>query len=293
MNYPAVYSACAGTPEFFEVVTALNPKWVTYRDTNGKVRMVEREKFMAEWSGVVLLAEPGSESGEKNYKDNKWSEYLNDLRLPFILIGPLVLYFIFILSGIHSPGTLLFLSALLLLTKLVGTIVCGLLLWYEMDKTNPGLRKICKGRHTSCEAILSSKHAKLFKWIGWNEIGFFYFVGGFIFLFFSIHNLLPAFVLLSTLTVLALPYTVFSIYYQWAVIKKWCRLCLLVQGLLFFEFVIAYAGYRSYEWFTNLSLLQAPGFLLAFAIPVFFWVYTKAVLKKASNMILTKRTFRG
>ena len=39
-------------------------------------------------------------------------------------------------------------------------------------------------------------------------------------------------VLLLGINILALPYTIFSVYYQWRVAKQWCVLCLVVQGLL-------------------------------------------------------------
>jgi hypothetical protein len=58
--------------------------------------------------------------------------------------------------------------------KLMGIIVTGLLLWYEVDKANPILQQICTaGAKTNCNAILSSKQAKLFNFFSWSEIGFF------------------------------------------------------------------------------------------------------------------------
>ncbi|HEY2722735.1 MAG TPA: hypothetical protein VGI82_13465 [Chitinophagaceae bacterium] len=38
--------------------------------------------------------------------------------------------------------------------------------------------------------------------------------------------------MISWLNIFALPYTLFSVYYQWKVAKQWCILCLAVQGLL-------------------------------------------------------------
>ena len=60
-----------------------------------------------------------------------------------------------------------------------GVIVTSLLLWYEIDSNNPLLHKVCTGIvKGNCDAILSGKQSKLFSWLSWSEIGFFYFAGG-------------------------------------------------------------------------------------------------------------------
>jgi hypothetical protein len=43
----------------------------------------------------------------------------------------------------------------------------------------------------------------------------------------------------ACLNVLALPYIIFSIYYQVRVVKHWCAMCLSVQVLLLFLFFIS------------------------------------------------------
>lgn len=50
----------------------------------------------------------------------------------------------------------------LLLLKGAGVAITSLLLWYEIDKANPALQKICTaGAKTNCGAILSSKISKI------------------------------------------------------------------------------------------------------------------------------------
>lgn len=264
----------------FEVVTQVDAFQVRYQSADGKIRLKEKERFMEEWSGVVLLIEPGAESGEKHFKHRHRSEMLKHIRLPFIFLSSLLLYFFFVILNFRQSDQLYFLSPLLLLTKLAGTIVSGLLLWYEVDKSNTSLKKICKGKNTNCDAVLGSKQAKLFNWIGWSEIGFFYFAGGFLFLFFSPGDLYSSFAFLSLMSLLALPYTFFSVYYQWKIVKKWCRLCLIVQGILVSEFLITYFAYRIFNFYPFFNLSNFLSLLLAFGIPVFFWSFTKTYLVK-------------
>ncbi|SDX26913.1 Protein-disulfide isomerase [Hydrobacter penzbergensis] len=114
-----------------------------------------------------------------------------------------------------------------------GIVVTSLLLWYEMDQNNPLLQKICTGIiKGNCNAILTGKQSKLFTWLSWSELGFFYFTGGLITLFLAETPVVHAIAGIAWLNILALPYTAFSIYYQWKIEKHWCVLCLAVQGLL-------------------------------------------------------------
>lgn len=117
---------------------------------------------------------------------------------------------------------------------LAGLFVSCLLLWYEVDRANPALQKICTGaKNVNCGAILNSKQAKLFGSISWSEVGFFYFSVSYLLLLLQGYNALP---LVAWLNIFALPYTVFSIYYQWRVAKQWCVLCLWVQAILVAQF---------------------------------------------------------
>src|SRR5699024_12035574 len=116
------------------------------------------------------------------------------------------------------------------LLSLIGMVVTGGLLWYEVDHQNPVLKKICtSGRNTNCGNVLQSKAAKLGGIISWSEIGFIYFSGGFLSLLLSGMSSDVMF-LLGWLNVLAAPYVLFSIYYQWRIAREWCVLCLTVQA---------------------------------------------------------------
>jgi len=48
--------------------------------------------------------------------------------------------------------------------------------------------------------------------------------------------------IVSLFNLLALPYIIFSVYYQWRVAKQWCVLCLAVQALLLAGGLIIFSG---------------------------------------------------
>ena len=270
----------------FLLVTNVNGT-VEYLDKTGKTRHKKRDEFLSDWSRVALVAEPGPRSGEENYSRNRKKEKINQLRLPSIIVLCICLVLLF--SFLNAPANLTLLAALLLMTKLIGSIVAALLLWFEIDKWNPVLQQICSaGKKTNCTAVLSSKSSKLFNAIGWSEIGFFYFAGGFIFLLVA-GSIQQCFSLLSWLNLFALPYIIFSVLYQWRVAKQWCPLCLAVQALLFAEGVIFFISYWNNFQPINISMVLVVPLLASFLIPVFFWVATKKVYLQAQTAKRTEK----
>ena len=194
---------------------------------------VSKEDFLKIWDGVYLIAEPTKESGEKDFVANKKAGYVKQL-IPSLFFLAVIS---FLAWSLHQSVVIFQLNELIIYSQfailLIGVIVTSLLLWYEVDKNNAALKKVCAGiAKGNCDAILSSKQSKLFSWLSWSEVGFFYFAGSLLSLVFAGNNLPGSIVLLSWLSLLALPYTVFSIYYQWRIAKQWCILCLAVQLLL-------------------------------------------------------------
>jgi uncharacterized membrane protein len=193
--------------------------------------------FSQKWQGITLLAQPNENSGEDNFTKNRRFEIIENLRNPFIMSGLILIlgYFIrynFSNISIENPNNFY----AFVIAKFVGVIVSSFLIWYSIDANNSFLRSVCEiNSKTNCGNILNSEAAKIFGWLTWSEIGLFYFTGGFLALIFS-NNLTETLLILKWLNILALPYTVWSVYYQGFVAKEWCVLCLTVQVLLWVEF---------------------------------------------------------
>ena len=194
-----------------------------------------KDDFKRRWSGIYLIAEPDENSGEPNYEANKKKAF----RDGFISVAAIASVALLSLLLMCKSAGGFFTSApaigvyLQYLVMLSGVVVSGMLLWYEIDKNNPLLKKVCTGiANGDCGAILSGKQAKVFSWLSWSEVGFFYFAGGLFTLLFAGTSLPQAIAVVAWLNILALPYTLFSVYYQWRVAKQWCVLCLVVQALL-------------------------------------------------------------
>jgi uncharacterized membrane protein len=177
--------------------------------------------------------------------------------------------------------------------KLVGTCICIILLWSEIDKHNPVLQAVCGGdsnAKSNCAGILQSPMAKIGGWISWSEIGFAYFAGGLLSLLFS--GFAPSVAgMLSWINIAALPYTIFSVYFQWRVARQWCILCLTVQALLLLELFVGIIGrlYSVALW-AGIARFELVKMLPAFFVPITAWLLIRHALITAKESMLDKRT---
>lgn len=135
-----------------------------------------------------------------------------------------------------------------------------------MDEYNPVVKQICQASaKVNCPAVLQSRAAKI-AGLSWSSLGFTYFMG---LLLFSIMSGMgaPSLALAGWLALLALPYTLFSVVYQWKIAKQWCRLCLMVQALLVLQFITAWFGsflkfpFREIPWQAWTGLFTALAFV--------------------------------
>lgn len=253
---------------------------VDFINEKGREEKQDRETFLKDWTSNVLLAEKNEDSGEKDFAKRKKAERLTGLRIPLLVGAGLLLVGLFAI--LNSGTTIGVAASILLLVKLAGCTVTGLLLWFEVDKANPVLQQICSGsKNTNCTAVLSSKSSKLFTWLSWSEVGFFYFTGTFLCLSLTSTSAFP---LLAWLNLLALPYTVFSVYYQWRVAKQWCPLCLAVQALLIIEATTFLVGFWNSD--LNQPFIASANQLIvltSFSLPVLFWLVSKKVFVSAKE----------
>ena len=271
----------------FVVVEDLKPDRITYIDENLNRNEVIPHDFYKHWDGAVLAVESNANSGEKNFTANLRKEWWSNMRIPFIatallLIGVLQLIRFYFVPGVSLADRIYFTGTWVCMAA--GVVVTSLLLWFEYDENNPGLKKICSiGTKTNCNAILSSSASKAFKNISWSEIGFVYFTGSFLYLSFGTYNSY-FFYPVVVLNVLAAPYILYSIYYQGLIAKQWCVLCLMVQGLLFAGFLIALLTQQlRANIFTDWRYIDFSAVLLAFFIPMAIWIISKPYIYKAKE----------
>jgi len=252
--------------------------YVKVRSIGARRRNLAIAEFEQLFTGNVLLAEYADKASELQYRANQRRSGAEALRLPFVGATCLVLSLL-VLSHASWAGSGDWRIFLLFAAKSVGLLLTVLLVAQSLGHTNPLLQRLCGGgQRTGCQAILASKAAKLTEELSWAEVGLFYFAGTWltVLLLPGLRQLLPA---LAWVTLLSLPFTAYSIYYQAAIARQWCVLCTAVQAVLWVEFLV------TVPYLTEPLLVPSlaewgilAGCLLA---PVAVWVFFKPYVRQA------------
>ncbi|MDB5116381.1 MAG: hypothetical protein JWQ79_1873 [Mucilaginibacter sp.] len=274
----------------FVLVNRVNEKEVVITTEQQANRQLSLEEFKNLYSGSILIAEKDEQSGEADYAIKRRKEQLGKIRIPFVIAGAVTILMAYLFLNSPYLTTFNWQATLLILFKTTGLITSILLLMQSIDTNNPLIQKLCGGDNSKdCNAILSSKAAKITDELSWSEVGFFYFAGTWLILLFNTTNT-GLMQMLALLNVVSLPYTFYSIYYQWRVAKQWCRFCCAVQGLLWLEF-LAFLPSLTHG-------LQVPGLhewsslLIGMAAPVLAWVFIKPYLSLSKQIDPLKQELR-
>ena len=245
--------------------------------------IVTVDEFADLFGGVVLVAVAGERAGEKDYrKKQKEARKGFIIRTAVLAIIP-ILVLSAITLGLLQYGLVAIIPAIYLLLATVGAMLGLLLLLFEIDRHNPALKQICSGsKNINCGAVLSSSASKIFG-ISWSLIGFTYFGGASIALLTGGLMNIPLLNLLSWLSLLALGYTMFSLYYQWRVTKQWCMLCLAAQGILLSQAILVLIGGQPFTTDVEFSIASVLTLATSFALPFLTGLVVIPVLKKAKE----------
>lgn len=274
----------------FVLVTQMNDLKVTVSNHNWNKHQFSIEEFKKMYAGSVLIAEKEEDSGEPDYAIKQRKEKLNNLRIPFIIGLSIAILVTFILLHPSYISTFNWQTAFLTLFKTAGLIVSILLLVQSIDTNNPLIQKLCGGENNkNCNAILSSKAAKITDELSWSEVGFFYFSGTWLILLFS-SNKIQVIHVLAFLNLVSLPYTIYSIYYQWQVAKQWCIFCCIIQVLLWLEFFSFLPYLTSTTQLPNLSGWS--DLFIGIALPVLVWVFVKPYFLQTKQIQPLKQQLR-
>lgn len=192
---------------------------------------IPTDEFIRIWDGNILWIKATENSIEPQYKEHRMTALLSTTPKWILTTAFGIIFLIgFFINNIYSYWGTSFLLAI----NLIGAYIGYLLILKQSNIQNKLTKKICSlSKKSNCDNVLSSNAAKLFGIIGWSEIGFGYFISNI-----TILTLCPQLInYLALINICALPYTIWSIWYQKFKVKQWCPLCLIVQLLLWFIFV--------------------------------------------------------
>ena len=246
---------------------------LSYNDNQKK--SVTETDFLNIWSGVLVIIEVDDNEIVKETKKESFTNR-NILATAIAIISIFFIYQNTLFPTIHF-----FLS-------LIGLSVCTLILYHDLGIDSKALSKFCSegNKKTNCNDVLNSKGAKLFGYFKLSDAGIIYFVSlivSSVILKNSSNNYSP----LIIISLLAIPFTFFSVYYQFSIVKKWCPLCLTVVSILWLQAIaILTSNYNEMSLGINAILTTTFCFFFSFAL----WQFMSPLLKKEQELNTLKIT---
>lgn len=191
-----------------------------------KSKNISVHKFFELWTGILVIVEK---------QEKKDSDNLNKTDK----IKKLVYFSTFVmLSSLFILAKPSLFQIIYFALSCVGVYISYLIVIHELGLHSKILDKFCSGenKNTSCDAVLGSKGAIVFGLFKLSDIGLVYFTAlALVSLIISSINLQSTSVIFLINT-LAIPFTFYSLYYQWKVVKNWCPLCLSIVSILWLQF---------------------------------------------------------
>ncbi len=263
--YPAIAHLSKNNGHFVVLTEFVNGN-LKYIDPEIGIVTEPVSEFEKKWTGVALLVQPNEKSGEEGYTVKRRLEIIEQVK-KISAFGLVILI-------VLATGFLDSVSLPLLILKIIGGGLCFLLLQEQFGNTKYS-KAICHvGKNTDCGAVIHSPASMAFGVIHLSELGLLYFFGGLVSLSISAIASHPILGVLTIFNSLALPYTFFSVYYQWRVIKKWCPLCLMVMVVFWLEF---FSLNYNFHW----PIISQPSIfivLLGFSVPLLFWLAARQLI---------------
>lgn len=201
---------------------------------NAEKQIKANPDFEKNWNGTALLAE--KPSTWRSIENENWLAKERKSRQTILA----AILFVITIAAISLMNNFSWQITGLLITTLTGLIIAVLIVQHELGISNELTEQLCRaGKHTDCDAVLHSKGSHLSKWMNWADAGIVYFTSYSLLLVTLLYTQNTAGIsLLAVLSCAAVPFTLFSLYYQWRVVKKWCTLCLLTVGVLWLQFAL-------------------------------------------------------
>lgn len=234
---------------------------------NGNQMNLEKHAFFRQWTGEALLFDETGKAAEPDYAKHQRMQWMQSLTsiLPFLCFTAL--------GFIHLLSTATLNICWLALPLSISILMCYitiLLLREQMHLGSSVAEILCSSlSHGSCNNVLESNASKLMGYFSWSEIGLGFAAGSVLSMLLYSENIWA----LLVITACATPYTLWSVWYQWKIARSWCILCLIVQVLLWAQFLTLWIvsvwldSLHSFDW---TSMLQI-GLLLLGCILIVHW----------------------
>lgn len=219
-------------------VTGYENGSVIFYDSYQTKKKIRWDEYVKKISGAIIVLNPDENSGEKDYAKKMQEELLERFLIPTLSgVVALIISLLLINKVFLRSQQIPWQQYVLLFTKFVGIFFSAMLLMKEYEIDMPFAEKLCHiSKKINCNSVLNDKAAMVFGPVGWADVGMIYFLGSFLVMLQGNFQAFNGF--LVVVSILSLPYTIFSVWYQGLKLKKWCPFCIMVQVILVAELLI-------------------------------------------------------
>lgn len=226
------------------------------------------DEFLKLWTGIIIVIEKSENKNiNKLHKTDK------------VKLLVYILSFIFLLSIFIQAKPSLF-QFLYFSLSCIGVYFSYLITIHEFGFHSKILDKFCseENKNSNCEAVLNSKGATIFGLFKLSDAGIVYFTTMVLTSLLLALSSLQTFTVIFLISTFAIPFTLYSLYYQWKIVKNWCPLCLTVIGVLWLQFGTLFLNNSFWEhiYVIDFSFMF---FMASFLTITSLWIIIKPLMK--------------
>lgn len=272
--------------DLFLFVTKVTTESVQIIDEKGKTESIKREDFERMWDGNILIIDNLLGKIDISLK-SKIDIFIKLAKYPFFILCLVVLCtYLLTLKGVGD-----FLFYIYFLSVLGGLGTSILLFIEQIDKYNIHIKRLCSSNESKidCSSILDFKDAYFMGLISWSDIGFVYFTFLLILLLVLPFSTSQAFI--NILSLFSIGYVCYSLFYQKIIAQKWCTLCLSVQAVFIFLFILSICTATINDIHELLKTESIMDIIIIFLITTSAYAVTKPLIASQKEYTVLKKKF--
>ena len=241
------------------------------KDNNDSI-IISKATFLKQWKGIIVAIEKDETVNET--VQNPITKYAKWAMLSIVVV--LTGYLMFISGSVFSN--------LHFILSVVGLVISTFIVKHELGLQSSTANSFCNlSQKTSCDAVLNSNGATIFGVFKLSDVSIITFSCCCLFWALSYISNTVNTSLMLIVSLLAFPFVIYSVYYQFNVVKKWCPLCLAIASVLLIQIGLVFATNNNLQLLT-LNFQSVMFFSIALITSIGFWSVLKPLIKKKETL---------
>lgn len=232
-----------------------------------KEKIVTESDFIQQFTGIIVAVEK--------------TESITTPKESKTFINLILLAAITTITALLISQKIELFSTLHIVLSILGIIASYSILKQELGENTVIGEAFCSGNDEKkdCDAVLNSKGAEIIKGHKLSDLSVLFFAG------LTLSSLaVDQFNIIYAISFLALPITLYSIYYQYRIVKSWCTLCLSIVGVLWLQAGLAFLNTENLTSLITLDNYSVLITTLSFLTVYISWRYVKPLVKEVIEL---------